>query len=209
MYSSVSKDKSRREAVSALFDEELSTQEAQLIQETIQADGKLKHFHNKIQVLNTGFQSFAPDDAAVKQAQDTVLEHVRRTIRVRPTQIPWWQQSLSLPAPLVAAATVVFVLSVGVFLSQSPLFEAHEIRSASSSLSEFDIGSRNVNVQVNIDSANTDQLLQWLNNQVDTQQVTIQLPDQALFQLRGEPVMLRPELDSESLRIIPMEDYEE
>lgn len=209
MYSSVSKDNFRQQAVSALFDGELSSQETQLIQEAIQADGQLKHFHQTIQSIHTQIQQSVPDESVVRQSQDSVLQHVQRTIRVRPVETPWWQQTFNVPVPLMAAATVVFVLSLGLLVARQSISEAPEVRSASANLSELGVSDRNVNVQVHVDSANTEKLLQWLNSQVDSQQVTIQLPDQAFFQLQGEPVMVRPEIIPEPLRIIPMEDYEE
>ncbi|MFO8044076.1 MAG: hypothetical protein R6U25_12810, partial [Alkalispirochaeta sp.] len=64
----------------------------------------------------------------------------------------------------------------------------------------------------------TEQLLQWLNERQSVETVTIQLPDTAQFQLRGEPVFLRPELpgedtmnaaSDETFDITPLEESEE
>jgi len=69
---------------------------------------------------------------------------------------------------------------------------------------------RHINVQVNVDADHTEQLLQWLNEQGHAQQVTVQLPEQAHFQLRGDPVLVRRNADrAEDLRIVPMEDGQE
>jgi predicted sulfurtransferase len=116
----------------------------------------------------------------------------------------------------VAATAAVAVMMFAVILANvidSPDAAGTQQQTAGTVAERAD----SVNVQVTVSTDQTDQLLQWLNDQKSVETVTIQLPDTAQFQLRGEPVFLRPELPGErvpdsatddSFGIIPLEDPE-
>lgn len=115
----------------------------------------------------------------------------------------WWQRSVALPLPIIAAASALFlVMAVGLVLNPGVLSNQYR------SVAELG-GTAPVNVQVQMNGNESDMLLQWLEEQNQVGNVTIQLPESAEFQLRGKPVLLRPESlqegTDEELEIVPME----
>ncbi|MDA3950355.1 MAG: hypothetical protein PF508_14200, partial [Spirochaeta sp.] len=115
----------------------------------------------------------------------------------------WWQRSVALPLPVIAAASALFlVMAVGLVLNPGVL--SNQYRTVS------DLGSNApVNVQVQMNGSESDMLLRWLEEQNQVGNVTIQLPESAEFQLRGKPVLMRPESPDdgtdEEFEIVPME----
>ncbi|WP_146049314.1 hypothetical protein [Alkalispirochaeta sphaeroplastigenens] len=145
-----------------------------------------------------------PGEESCKAAQERVYQQVCRTLRVRPPETPWWRQSFSVPLPLASAAVAVFLLA-GVLAAgwvQRPSVSGDTSRG----LAGLSLQDRNIHVQVHVDADRTEQFLQWLNEQGQAQQLTIQLPEQARFQFRGEPVMVRRD-PARDLEILPLDSY--
>lgn len=111
----------------------------------------------------------------------TRLEQSTRGLRIRK---PLWESDVRVPVPIAAAATVAFLMMTAMFVLQSNRTMRPEAGSIAS-------GEGTVNVQVNVDGEDTDALLAWLNKQETLNNVTIQLPEQAEFALRGAPVLMR------------------
>ena len=114
----------------------------------------------------------------------------------------WWQRSIALPLPVVAAAAALFlVMTIGLILNPGVLSNDRTVADLQSDAP--------VNVQVQVNGNESDMLMRWLEEQNHVGNVTIQLPETAEFQLRGEPVLMRPkslpeETDNE-FEIVPME----
>lgn len=139
-------------------------------------------------------------DTVVAVAQRRVWDRI-----VQDTKRYWWQRSISLPLPVAAAASILFlVMTIGLIINPGVL-------SNDPPTAGLIAGTNPVNVQVQVNGAESDLLLKWLEEQNQVGNVTIQLPDHAEFQIRGEPVLLKPENDllrhddSEQFEIVPME----
>lgn len=172
-------------------------------------------FRRQVSLLSTAMRGAPVLQKDIDAASARVAAHIERTIRVRPLQLPWWQRSLAVPTPLLATAAAVVILLAS--FTFATVFHGtgaphHEVARGElvPDMPSFLGGDRPVNVQVTVDPSQTDQLLRWLNDHADSQQVTIQLPEQARFQFRGDPVMIRPERsgssDARDLEIVPLED---
>lgn len=191
----------RDEDLSALYDGELSAPRRDEVERRIREDAPSKQTYARIAALHTALSEAVPEET-VQSAQRRVRERVQTTL-TRRVASPWWERSVSLPVPVVAAASVLFlVMTVGLILNPGVL--SNRVYTAAD-LAE----QRSVNVQVQMNGGEGDRLMQWLEEQNQVGNVTIQLPDHAEFQLRGEPVLMRPPYDqndeSESFDIVPME----
>lgn len=128
------------------------------------------------------------------------------------SQRPWWDRGVTLPVPLVAAAALVIVFTAAFLAAGSGVIPG---RSDVISVAERAQAAETLNLQVQVDITETEELLRWLNQQETLETVTIQLPESAQFQLRGEPVLLRPNAPEEpraaddEFDIVPLEDAEE
>ncbi|MCG8478248.1 MAG: hypothetical protein MI724_04060, partial [Spirochaetales bacterium] len=128
---------------------------------------------------------------------------------------PWWNRSLRLPMPVAAASFVTLVA-----LSAVVVYLIGVVDSYPRGFAEMAGVGQALNLQVNVDGEHTDELLRWLHQQEELDQVMIRLPDSAEFQMFGAPVLMRSDLpvtapddpvdaDDGILSIVPLEDIEE
>lgn len=221
MFTYRSKDLHRDQIVSALLDGELSAAEEQRVRQAAVSEEAVRRRIERYTLVREALHAAAPDRAGpeeISRASERVRAHIDRTIRVRPLDLPWWRTTVTLPVPALSAAAAVVVVLAGFLVfslgarggeftgSQAVAGEQQQPRDFASVAAS----DRQINVQVNVDGDHTDRLLQWLNEQGHNQQITVQLPEQAQFQLRGDPVLVRrPPRDDTELTIVPLEDEEE
>lgn len=208
-----SKTHQRNAILSALIDGELSVQEEQYVQNATERDERVRATLDRYRAIRTVMhdaRSSLCSETDMDATAGRVRRHVERTIRIRPMHPPWWRVSVSLPVPvLTAAAVVVFVLAGVLIMSLSRTDSVPESAPLAGLLGPG-APDRHISVQVNVDTDHTEQLLKWLNEQGHAQQVTVQLPEQAQFQLRGDPVLVRRDPhERNELRIVPVEDEQE
>lgn len=198
--------------VSALLDRELSAEEEQRVRSASGQDEAVRISLGRYTAVREILRSSAPTDlspAETERTAERVRAHVERTIRVRPLRAPWWRTSVSLPLPLLSAAAAVIIM-LAVTAATLAIREGESVPSPAPGLSAISSPDRPINVQVNVDVDHTDRLLQWLNEQGQAQQITVQLPDQVQFQFRGDPVLVRREpVPAEEYQIVPLEDDQE
>lgn len=205
----------RDQILSALLDEELTDREAQRVNRALEQDDDLRRRHERLSLVKGALQGSGSTDLSatdLSAAADRVRMHVERTIRVRPLNPPWWRVNISLPVPVLSAAAVlIFVLAGALtFSTMQGNGPTDSVAGERPGLAGIGIADRHINVQVNVDADHTDRLLQWLNEQSSSQQITVQLPEQAQFQLRGDPILVRREPSGAAeLEIVPLEDGEE
>jgi anti-sigma factor RsiW len=208
-----SKTQERDAILSALIDGELNAQEEKYVQNATEHDTRVHDTLNRYRAIRTvmhNARSALCAETDMDSTADRVRRHVDRTIRVRPMHPPWWRVSVSLPVPVLSAAAVVVLVLAGVLVMTVSRVDSTPESTPLAGLVGPGAPDRHINVQVNVDADHTEQLLQWLNEQGHAQQVTVQLPEQAHFQLRGDPVLVRRNADrAEDLRIVPMEDGQE
>jgi hypothetical protein len=131
--------------------------------------------------------SSVPEDR-IAAAQHRVYQRLQRNLSWSDGDTPlrWWERTVGLPAPVVATAAIVLVILTTVVTVGA--LRLQEVRTVP------DIAGRTeaLNLQVHVDGDHADELFQWLQGQDSLDTVTIQLPQSAQFQLRGEPVLMRP-----------------
>ncbi|TVR67344.1 MAG: hypothetical protein EA427_14045 [Spirochaetaceae bacterium] len=196
--------------ISALLDGELSPAEGEHVQAAAQRDEAVRESIERLTRVRAALHQAVPgEDSRIAEAAERVRTHVERTIRVRPMHSPWWRTTIPLPVPLLSAAALLVIVLTGALTVMMIRPESPGPAEAPG-LAAITAQDRRINVQVNVDAEHTDRLLQWLNEQGHTQQITVQLPEQAQFQLRGDPVLVRREpMHSEEFQIVPLEDEEE
>lgn len=212
-------NRSRRDRiVSAFLDEELPASDKEYVETAVARDDSLEQLRDRYAGVKSVLQDSrwgSVSDRDVTDAAARVRAHIERTIRVRPLHPPWWRMQLSVPLPVLSAAAVVILVLAGVLAGTMLTPEAGSGPQTAVTPGLAGVGSpdRQINVQLNVESSQTEQLLQWLNEQSSNQQVTVQLPEQAQFQLRGDPVLIRRQSDGDTgvrdsdLQIVPLEGY--
>lgn len=197
--------------LSALLDNELPPELAERL-ETALHDGtydpqefsRLEEIHSILAAQNPPAEQVAAAESRVRLRLERSISAVHHR-----DQRPWWERSVTIPMPVAATVMVaiaMFAVILAGRISTPPSSEGSQ--QTAGAIAER---AESVNVQVNVDGDQTEQLLQWLNDRQSVETVTIQLPDTARFQLRGEPVFLRPELpgEQEEFDIMPLEDFQE
>jgi anti-sigma factor RsiW len=166
--------------ISAYFDGELSGVRNLEVERALDssAQAQLARYRNLGELLH-GFAELEPPDSA--SAEIRVWQKLQRSITGIEPGVRWWKRSVVLPVPLVVAASLFVGLLVGVVgggVISSPSVPA--LAQASG-----------VDLHIQVEAQHTAELLAWLDSQQEVQQVSIQLPDSAQFQFRGEPVLAR------------------
>lgn len=178
--------------LSALVDDELGPRSVRSVTDAVHRDPEAAEALSRVRRVHRLLER-ADVDADVAAAQARVRDRLARSLphgAARPRTL--WDRSLTVPVPIAVAAVLVLALTVVFVVTRGPA------AGDASSVSGIARGAESLNLQVHVDATDTDELLQWLNDQQHLETVTIELPDSAQFQLRGEPVMLRPGLAGES-----------
>ncbi len=168
--------------------------------------------------VHSALQANEPVDAqTVDAARVRVYARLENSISAGVRTRPWWNRSLRLPMPVAAASVVALVT-----LSAVVVYLAGVVDSYPRGFAEMAGVGQALNLQVNVDGEHTEELLRWLHQQEELDQVMIRLPDSAEFQMFGAPVLLRSDLtatvpdyaepaedDNDVLSIMPLEDIAE
>lgn len=201
--------------LSAYLDGELSPADRTAVEDLATRDDAVRTRLSELERVHHALGTTDVSRDVALPAPDELYERIERTIRVRRPEPAWWHRSISIPLPAAAAAIAVMVTVVAVVVNG--LSVTTDGRAVAGAANGGPIASSGpVNVQVMVDADQTENLLRWLNEQNQVEQISIQLPDSASFQLRGEPVLLRPGLpgeeESDGLEhadLIPLEDLAE
>jgi hypothetical protein len=188
--------------VSRYLDGEVSADEEQRFVAALEESTELRAGVERMRRVQEAL-SDGVDERIVEDAQKRVSAALADSLRYRyRAPDPWWQRQVSLPMPVMAAASVLFfIMAAGLIINPGVLANRYHTAGEIA-------GNNPVNVQVQVSGAESDLLLRWLDEQNEVGSVTIQLPEHAQFQLRGEPVFLRPSAvtgDEEPLEIVPVE----
>ncbi|MFO8042643.1 MAG: hypothetical protein R6U25_05545 [Alkalispirochaeta sp.] len=204
--------------LSALLDNELPHPSAEMIEAAVREgtlDSRELHRLRRVHTLLESPQIPSHEIAAAQVRVRLRLDRSLRSVYHRDPR-PWWERSVTIPMPVAATAMVAILMFAVIVASRiAPLGGAGAPQETAGEIAQR---AESLNLQVNVNGDQTEQLLQWLNERQSVETVTIQLPDTAQFQLRGEPVFLRPELpgedtmnaaSDESFEITPLEESEE
>lgn len=204
--------------LSALLDNELPHRSAEMIEAAVGDDTLDGRELRRLQRVHTLLESppISSDEIAAAQARVRLrLDRSLRGVYHRDLR-PWWERSVTIPMPVAATAMVALLMLAVILASRIAPFGG--AGASQETAGEIAQRAESLNLQLNVNGDQTEQLLQWLNERQSVETVTIQLPDTAQFQLRGEPVFLRPELPGEetmnatadeTLEITPLEESEE
>lgn len=194
--------------LSLVIDGEATPAQEQRIKEKIDRDPEYTASYKRLSGISDLLsKDLSPKSVTVSQdrVRDRLVASVGATFpSATLDRGSWWQRSVSLPLPVIAAATVLFlVMAVGLMMNPGVL--SNQEYTAGHLASE-----RSVNVQVQVNGEESDLLLRWLEEQNQVGNVTIQLPEHAEFQLRGEPVLMKPgdtsaSNDESEFEIVPLE----
>lgn len=220
---SIFRGNSQSAELSALLDGELSPGATRVLSDALNQDAHQQSEYARIRDIHAMMTSHPVSAEQVSTAQDRVRVRLDRSIHAvhHRDQRPWWERSIAIPLPMAATAMVAVLIFAGIFASQRSSAAIPD--SINTAQTTADTVADSVNVQVNVNGDQTEQLLKWLNERQSVETVTIQLPDTAQFQLRGEPVFMRPDLpgeyqtteayadagDGAALDITPLEGTEE
>lgn len=161
-------------------------------------DGELGPYHARRvadhpQVDRLGeLRSTVRDATSVREDRIAAAQHrvYQRLERIRSrsggdTPLRWWERTVGLPAPVVATAAIVLVILTTVVTVGTLRLQEYQ------TVPDLAGRAEALNLQVHVDGDHADELLHWLQGQESLDTVTIQLPQSAQFQLRGEPVLMR------------------
>lgn len=186
--------------ISAYLDAEMSPTEYDRLRREIESDEALSRDASRLAgvVAELRRDRSRVLQREVRDTQERLRERLQKSTRGLTVHRPWWETEVRLPVPIAMAATAAFLLMTVMFVLQSN-------RATSPDAGALAAGEGTVNVQVNVNGDDTDALLAWLNQQDTLNNVTIQLPEQAQFQLRSAPVLMRwDETGEELLPVNPM-----
>lgn len=166
--------------LSAYMDGELEGEAAQRLEERLDADPELRTLHRRYLSLRSAMQEEPePDYHAASQA---LWERLEATPRRRKSS--FWERNVTVPLPLAAAAMAVMLLMAGVTIFLSG-------RSAPASpVPLAGIDPRELDITIQINDTQARELIQWLEERQDVQQVSIELPETPRFELIGEPILV-------------------
>lgn len=195
--------------LSALLDNELPPRSAEIVETALHHGTldpehlkRLTHVHALLDAQPVPPQQIAAAQQRVRLRLDRSIHAVHRR-----DQRSWWERSVTIPMPIAATAVVAIMLFAVIFAGR--MTAPGGAGTPQQTAGELAQGAETLNLQVNVNGDQTEQLLRWLNDRQSVETVNIQLPDTAQFQLRGEPVFLRPELPGESFDITPLEELDE
>ena len=180
--------------LSALVDDELGPRSARDLRASLDAGHTSRDEYDRIRAVSQIVRVHRMD-ADVDAAERRVRARLERSLAGAwgaPRRL-WWERTVSLPMPVVATAALVLLFFAVAVVDRFP-----GTHSAAAGVPQIAGNAETLNLQVNVNASQTEDLLRWLNDQNSLETVTIRLPDSAQFQLRGEPVIMRPGLPGET-----------
>lgn len=173
----------RYEVLSAYLDGELDSHTARKVEARLREDEEFRRVHESLLRLRETMEAGPePDYAASAERVWEQLEGSLRRKRQEPT--PLWRRHISVPLPLAAAAAALFfsIAGIAIYLAGAPRATTQQ------ALAGMD--PRELDITIQIDDAQARELISWLEERKDVQQVNIQLPETPRFELIGEPVLV-------------------
>ena len=208
----------RMREYSAYLDGELGPASSKSVERAV-ADGTIPY--DRAQAYRRIQRTLQTNDPAqahrIDAARERVYARLEHSLAAGAEARPWWARSVRLPMPVAAASLTALVALSAVVVYLSGVVDSYP-----RGFADMAGGGHALNLQVHVDGEHTDELLRWLNQQEQLDQVMIRLPDSAEFQMFGAPVLMRSDLaatvpayggavdgDSEVFSIMPLEDVEE
>ncbi len=164
--------------LSAYLDEELPESEARELEQQLETDPELRRRYERLSGVSEALHADELPDFSAS------MEHTWRRLAPLSQErrpVPWWRRPIPVPLSGVAAALAVFVL-FGVVLARFAGYSGQAEPGRAQTLGR----SMELSVQV----AESEQLLQRLSGKDAREEITIQLPESRTFEFVGQPVIV-------------------
>ena len=171
------------DVLSAYLDGEVDSTTARMVEARLLEDeGFRRTYESYLRIREAINEEEEPDYNA---ASARVWEHIERTRESVERERPAiWRKRLSIPLPLAAAAALLFFAMAGI----SIYFATEGESRAPTALAGINPSELDITIQ--IDNEQARELIRWLEEREDVQQVNIELPETPRFELIGEPVLV-------------------
>jgi hypothetical protein len=175
------------QTLSAYLDDELPERERTEVEAALSDDDELRSRLHQLRELREALEYGAAEDGELQAWPDQAHERVWRRIQARAYLSEsgrGFSRSVRVPLGTVVASAACFV-ALGAALVATAV-QGQQSPSSVESLA----ASRETPITINVDSRDTDRLLEWLSSSEMLGQVNVQLPDTPQFEIIGEPVLL-------------------
>lgn len=173
----------KHEVLSAYLDGEVDFHTARKVEASLREDEDFRRAYVSLQSLRETLSKEAEPDYAASTVK--VWANLEGSLRRESRQpVPVWKRHLSIPMPLAAAAAALFFSLAGVllYLVTAPAPTGRQALAG--------VDPRELDITIQVDDAQARELIRWLEERKDVQQVNIQLPETPRFELIGEPVLV-------------------
>lgn len=169
------------EILSAYVDGEIEPPHDESIRRQIEANEDIRRRYERFLELKRAFAGeILPD---MSDAKRRVWENLQN---LKPPQPSFWKQQWKLPAPVVAAAALIFAFLLGFSMWQivTPTSQSPE-------LAELGQEGRPVDLTINLADSEVQQVLDWLSSREMLGEIKVELPETHRFEIIGEAQLLR------------------
>lgn len=173
----------KREVLSAYLDGEVTPETARKVEARLKDDDEFRRAYDSYRRLEASLQQ-AEEPDYVDAAERLWRRLESRRLGERPTRPSFWERRVTLPLPAALAAAALFVIAAAAAL----YLGSGATGSAPQPLAGVD--PRELDITIQIDDGQAQELIRWLEERKDVQQVNIQLPDTPSFELIGDPVLM-------------------
>jgi anti-sigma factor RsiW len=170
------------EVLSAYLDGELDSHTARKVEARLREEEEFRRAYESLKQLKATMTSEAEPDYLASATR--LWERLEGSLqRRRREPLPFWRRQVSLPMPLAAAAAVLFfsIAGIAIYLAGAGQQESRALAGAN---------PRELDITIQVDDDQARELIRWLEERKDVQQVNIQLPETPRFELIGEPVLM-------------------
>ncbi|MFP4330590.1 MAG: anti-sigma factor family protein [Alkalispirochaetaceae bacterium] len=166
--------------LSAYVDGELDQREREKLEARLQDEPSLEAARRRMLALRSAMHAEQePDYEAISRG---LWERVAALPRRR--RVSLWERRVTVPLPVAAAAAVVILLMAGMTF----FLALRGATGPAAPLAGMDPNQLDITIQIENDQA--EDLIRWLEEREDVQQVTIELPEAPRFELIGEPMLV-------------------
>lgn len=173
------------EVLSAYLDGELDSHTARKVEARLREDEEFRRAYDSLTQLKATMSAEVEPDYVASAGR--LWERLEGSLeRRRREPLPFWRRHLSIPMPLAAAAAVLFFSIAGIAIYLAGV--GHPGNGSRAALAG--VNPQELDITIQVDDAQARELIRWLEERKDVQQVNIELPETPRFELIGEPVLM-------------------
>lgn len=173
----------RDELLSAYIDGEVESPHREQIHRQILTNEDVRSRYQRLLTVRQALQEDPlPDFRATQERVWQRLRDLRGTRKHR----GFWRQEWRLPAPLVAAAALVFA-----FLLGFSLYHVVTPESGGAGISEVVQAGAPVDLTISLADSDVERVLEWLSSREMLGEIKVELPESHRFEIIGDAELLR------------------